>query len=100
MAARASDEGTSERVTAQGYRDAIGALHWKRNHKASMRPRRTQAHTGNPPTMRVAWGCFLGCGLGNSVLQRQHLILSSGFQVPQLGHFMGQSSQATPIKMA
>jgi hypothetical protein len=30
---------------------------------------------------------FGGSGLGNSVWQRQHSVLSSGFQVPQLGQF-------------
>jgi hypothetical protein len=43
----------------------------------------THAQIGKPQKL-VRLG-FLGTGRGNSVWQRQQLVLSSGFQVPQLG---------------
>jgi hypothetical protein len=45
------------------------------------------AQTGNPSTIRGT-RFFFSTGLGRSDWHRQHILLSSGFQVPHFGQSM------------
>jgi len=60
--------------------------HWARVHKSMT----TMTITHSQAVLNAA--CFFlgGSGLGNSALHRQQRILSSGFQVPQLGQSIGE----------
>jgi hypothetical protein len=59
--------------------------HWLKVVTAKKRINSTHIQIGKP---RIFCRFFLGgSGLGNSVWQRQQIVLSSGFHVPQLGQF-------------
>ena len=66
-----------------------GERHVPSNGSNKKRASTTIIHKGMPRTVRCPARFLGGLGVGRAVWQRQQTFLSSGFQVPQLGQFMG-----------